>query len=170
MSRLFFFIGLVPAFGAFASRVNRLKLLTWVTVFFVANILVFFVLGRTGAHLGVVFFIWVGIFNVMAISQFWAFANDIYTPEQGKRLLAVVGIGSSLGAWAGSAVREPVRADGGTLCPHARRRGRASPLRRRHLDRERPRRRGELPPTRPPKPRSRWARKAVSRRPQGPLL
>ena len=93
---------LVPAFGAFASRVNRLKLLTWVTVFFVANILVFFLLGRTGAHLGVVFFIWVGIFNVMAISQFWAFANDIYTPEQGKRLLAVVGVGSSLGAWVGS--------------------------------------------------------------------
>lgn len=93
---------LVPAFGAFASRVNRLKLLTWVTVFFVANILVFFLLGRTGAHLGVLFFIWVGIFNVMAISQFWAFANDIYTPEQGKRLLAVVGVGSSLGAWVGS--------------------------------------------------------------------
>ena len=39
---------LVPAFGAFASRVNRLKLLTWVTVFFVANIVVFFLLGRTG--------------------------------------------------------------------------------------------------------------------------
>ncbi|HVQ28114.1 MAG TPA: Npt1/Npt2 family nucleotide transporter [Vicinamibacteria bacterium] len=97
-------IFLVPAFGAFASRVNRLKLLTWVTVFFVTNIVVFFLFGRTGAHLGVVFFIWVGIFNVMAISQFWAFANDIYTPEQGKRLLAVIGIGSSLGAWAGSAV------------------------------------------------------------------
>ncbi len=95
-------VGLVPAFGAFASRVNRLKLLTWVTVFFASNIVVFFLFGRTGAHLGVLFFIWVGIFNVMAISQFWAFANDVYTPEQGKRLLAVVGVGSSLGAWLGS--------------------------------------------------------------------
>ena len=29
---------LVPAFGAFASRVNRLQLIRWVTLFFVVNI------------------------------------------------------------------------------------------------------------------------------------
>ena len=40
----------------------------------------------------------VGIFNVFVISQFWALANDLYDKEQGKRLLPVVGIGSSLGA------------------------------------------------------------------------
>ena len=41
----------------------------------------------------------------MVIAQFWAFANDIYTREQGKRLLPVVGMGSSLGAWARVTVR-----------------------------------------------------------------
>src|SRR5215470_4735161 len=86
---------LVPAFAAFASRVNRMQLVRWVTLFFVANIVVFFALGRAGVHLGVPFFLWVGIFNVMVISQYWAFANDIYTPEQGKRLFAIVGLGSS---------------------------------------------------------------------------
>jgi ATP/ADP translocase len=25
---------------------------------------------------------------MMIVAQFWSFANDIYTPEQGKRLLA----------------------------------------------------------------------------------
>jgi AAA family ATP:ADP antiporter len=38
----------------------------------------------------------------MVISQYWAFANDLFTPEQGKRLFAIVGVGSSVGAWVGS--------------------------------------------------------------------
>src|SRR4051812_42303819 len=32
---------LVPAYGAFASRVNRTQLVQWVTLFFAANLLVF---------------------------------------------------------------------------------------------------------------------------------
>jgi len=34
----------------------------------------------------------------MLVAQVWAFANDIYTQEQGRRLFAIIGIGSSLGA------------------------------------------------------------------------
>jgi AAA family ATP:ADP antiporter len=49
-----------------------------------------------------VFYIWVGIFNVFVISQVWAFANDIYTEAQGKRLFPMIGVGSSLGAWLGA--------------------------------------------------------------------
>jgi AAA family ATP:ADP antiporter len=40
----------------------------------------------------------------MALAQFWAFANDLYTEDQGKRLFPVLGIGSSLGALAGSQI------------------------------------------------------------------
>ena len=93
---------LVPAFAAFASRVNRLRLLTGVTLFFIANIVLFFLAGRTWGGLGIPFFLWVGIFNTMGIAQYWAFANDLYTPEQGKRLFAIVGFGAALGAWMGS--------------------------------------------------------------------
>ncbi len=93
---------LVPAFGAFASRVNRMQLLRGVTLFFVSNVIVFFLLSRAGVHVGVVFFIWTGIFNVMTVAQYWAFANDIYTPEQGKRLFAIVALGSNVGAWLGA--------------------------------------------------------------------
>jgi AAA family ATP:ADP antiporter len=46
--------------------------------------------------------LWVGIFNYTAIAQFWSFANDIYTPEQGQRVFAILGIGSSVGAVAGA--------------------------------------------------------------------
>jgi len=98
----FLLLGLVPAFGAFASRVNRIRLVGWVTLFFVSNILLFFAAGRLGLHVAVPYFLWVGIFNVMVISQFWAFVNDLYTPDQGKRLFPIVGVGSSLGAWIGS--------------------------------------------------------------------
>lgn len=90
---------LIPAYGAFASRVNRERLIAGVTLFFAANLLVFYALAV--AHvpgIGVAFFVWVGIFNMMVIAQFWSFANDLYSPEQGKRLFGIVGFGQTLGA------------------------------------------------------------------------
>ncbi len=93
---------LVPAYGAFASRVNRVRLVRSVTLFFAANLVLFIVAVRAGLQVGIVYFLWVGIFNLMAIAQFWAFANDLYTKEQGRRLFPLIGVGSSLGAWIGS--------------------------------------------------------------------
>jgi AAA family ATP:ADP antiporter len=93
---------LVPAYGTFASKVNRERLVTWVTLFFVANLMLFAAAYQAGLRIGIPYFLWVGIFNVMVIAQFWAFANDLYTPEQGKRLFPLLGVGSSLGAWVGS--------------------------------------------------------------------
>jgi len=95
-------LALIPAFGAFASRVNRIRLVRGVTLFFVSNLVLFFVLGRLGVVIAVPFFLWLGIFNVMVIAQFWGFANDLNTLEQGKRLFPIIGLGSSLGAWLGS--------------------------------------------------------------------
>ena len=95
---------LVPLYSAFASRVSRVKLINGVTLFFIACLVAFFALSRSGVPIGVAFFIWVGIFSLMVIAQLWAFANDVYTVEQGKRLFAIVGFGASLGAIAGSFV------------------------------------------------------------------
>ncbi len=98
------FLVIVPLYGSLASRVNRIRLINSVTLFFVSNLVAFFLLGRAGVStdvLGVPFFLWVGIFNVMVVAQFWSFANDIYTPEAGKRLFAIVGFGASTGAIAG---------------------------------------------------------------------
>jgi AAA family ATP:ADP antiporter len=93
---------LVPAYGAFASRVNRVQLVQWVTLFFVSHIVLFMLVLSAGIKIGVAYFLWVGIFNLMVIAQFWAFANDLYTPDQGKRLFPLIGVGASLGAWIGS--------------------------------------------------------------------
>jgi AAA family ATP:ADP antiporter len=96
------FLLTVPIYGAIASRFNRLRLITIVTGFFISNIALFFLLGQAGINIGVAFYLWVGIFNMLVVAQFWAFANDVYTEEQGKRLFPIVGVGASLGAWIGS--------------------------------------------------------------------
>ncbi len=88
---------LVPAYGAFASRVNRIQLIQWVTLFFASHIVLFLIALGAGLHVGIVYFLWVGIFNLMVIAQFWAFAADLYTSEQGKRLFPLIGVGASLG-------------------------------------------------------------------------
>src|SRR5689334_5124417 len=80
---------LVPLYSAIASRVSRVRLINSVTLFFVACLLAFFGLSQAGVPIGVAFFIWVGIFNLMIIAQLWAFANDVYTVEEGTRLFAI---------------------------------------------------------------------------------
>lgn len=98
------FLVIVPAYGAFASRVSRIRLINGLLLFFASNLVLFFLLGRAGVTLGVPFFLWVGIFNLMSIAQVWSFANDVYTPEEGKRLFAIVGFGASVGALTGSKI------------------------------------------------------------------
>jgi AAA family ATP:ADP antiporter len=93
---------LVPAYGKLASRVDRMQLIQWVTLFFASNLLLFLLALSAGLRIGIVYFLWVGIFNVMVIAQFWGFAADIFTAEQGKRLFPLIGVGASLGAWIGS--------------------------------------------------------------------
>jgi AAA family ATP:ADP antiporter len=96
-------IGFVPLYSAFAARVSRAKLLIGVTLFFIAG-LELFTLAVTARvpYVGVAFFIWVGIFNVSLIAQFWSFANDLYTKEAGARLFPIVVVGMTAGAPLGS--------------------------------------------------------------------
>jgi ATP:ADP antiporter, AAA family len=94
----------VNAYSALARRVGRQRLIATVYLFFVSNLVVFAILARANVVIGVPFFLWVGVFNMTAVSQFWSLAADVYTPEQGKRLFAVLGIGSSVGAVAGARV------------------------------------------------------------------
>ncbi len=98
---------LIPAtylYGRLAQKVGRIKLITVVTLIFASNLFIFFALHAIGVHIGIAFFLWVGVFNMMIVAQFWSFAADVYTEEQGKRLFAILGIGSTVGAVAGSAL------------------------------------------------------------------
>ena len=95
-------IFLVPLYGYLGTKVTRVKLVVGLTLFFVSHLILFQGFGAAGVPIGIAFFIWVGIFNLFVVSQFWAFATDIYTEAQGKRLFPMIGIGASVGAFAGS--------------------------------------------------------------------
>lgn len=103
---------IVPLYGMLAARFKRNALILRVSFFFVANLVGFWFLGRlpwidgeVGATVyALAFVLWVGVFNLMIVAQFWAFAADVYTDEQGKRLFALVGLGASVGAVVGSLV------------------------------------------------------------------
>lgn len=95
----------VPLYSWFASKVDRFKLILGLSAFFVVCLELFYVGAQLGVpNLGFVFYVWVGIFSVSAIAQFWSFANDIYTKEAGERLFAVIGVGATLGGAFGSSL------------------------------------------------------------------
>src|SRR5712671_6183927 len=95
----------VPFYGWFASKVDRVKLLVGVTLFFVVCIEVFaLAVAARVPYVGVAFFIWVGIFNISLVAQFWSFANDIYAKNAGERLFPMIMIGMTAGAPIGSFV------------------------------------------------------------------
>lgn len=98
----------VPLYGRVTRRFARNRLIIVVTVFFALDLVGFWALGAlvpsSRAWLGIPFYLWVGIFNLMVVAQFWAFANDIYSVEAGKRLFPLVGLGASIGAATGSRI------------------------------------------------------------------
>lgn len=96
---LFLFI---PVYSWFGSRVGRLTLVCGSTLFFVSHLALFYLLGQSGVRIGVAFYLWLGVFNMFVVAQFWGFANDLYSEEAGKRLFPVIGVGASLGAWIGA--------------------------------------------------------------------
>lgn len=98
-------MGFIPLYGWLAARVDRLQLITWVLLFFIACVELFNLGLRVGVpNLGFVFYVWVGIFSLATIAQFWSFANDLYRREDGERLFPLIGIGATAGSPVGSKV------------------------------------------------------------------
>jgi AAA family ATP:ADP antiporter len=88
----------VPLYSMLATHLPRRRLINVVTAFFIACLPLFSLLTQGPAPIGFVFFLWIGVFSLMVIAQFWAYANDVYSPEEGERLFAVIAFGASSGA------------------------------------------------------------------------
>ncbi len=101
-------LGVVPLYSALAGRLPRRRLINIVTFFFAGCLAVFFILAQIRVPLGIAFYVWIGIFSVAIISQFFSFAADIYTPQAGKRLFAIVAFGASSGAVVGAWIAKTV--------------------------------------------------------------
>lgn len=94
----------IPLFGWVSSRFTRRHFLPYVYYFFVANLLLFFLLFETGlAPVAVArgFFIWTSVFNLFVVSVFWSFMADIYSGAQARRLFGLIAAGGSIGAVTG---------------------------------------------------------------------
>ena len=97
-------LAVVPLFGWITSHYPRKRFLPYVYYFFIANILLFFVLFKsniTHAHVARAFFIWVSIFNLFVVSVFWSFMADIFRSTQAKRLFGFIAAGGTAGALTG---------------------------------------------------------------------
>lgn len=97
---------LTPVFAALASRWPRRMLVPVVYVFFIACLLAFIPAFTTVGllsprALGMVFFVWVSVFNLIVVSVFWIFMSDIWSLEQSKRLFPIIAVAGTLGALAG---------------------------------------------------------------------
>jgi AAA family ATP:ADP antiporter len=90
---------LVPLHAALLRRVEPARLVRRVVVFFLLCI-VLFELGTRFAipYLGFVFFVWVGIFSLAIVSQFWSFTNDLYDTATGERLFPIIALGTAAGS------------------------------------------------------------------------
>jgi len=97
----------VPVYARLVDRLPRLKLVVGVTLFFATHLVLFYFASHVPvlrASLGLVFYVWIGVFNMMVVAQLWSFATDLYDPERGKRLFPLVALGASLGAALGSKI------------------------------------------------------------------
>ncbi len=92
----------IPLYSALYKRISGEKLYKRITAFFVVTLLGFWLAGLNGLSISVPFFIWLGIFSVTQVAQFWALVTDLHHPKSGKRLFAIIGFGGSLGAVLGS--------------------------------------------------------------------
>lgn len=83
---------------------EKRTMLRWISLFFVSNLLIFAFLVWLEVPVAVPFYIWVGIFSVMVVTQFWAFAADLFNIKTGQRLFAIIMVGAALGAITGSQI------------------------------------------------------------------
>jgi len=99
---------LTPLFGWLVSRFPRRQLLAWSYSFFIACLLAFvpafLAQEQIGARaLGVLFYVWVSVFNLFVVSLFWSFMADIFAGGQARRIFPLIALGGMAGAIVGPA-------------------------------------------------------------------
>jgi AAA family ATP:ADP antiporter len=104
-------VAVVAWYGRLAKRLPRAELIGRASLFCIVNMAVFWAL-QPGIffdylpYSGIVFYLWVGMFGVFVVAQFWAFAADVYEDGPGRRMLPVIAIGATAGAAGGAWIAE----------------------------------------------------------------
>jgi ATP:ADP antiporter, AAA family len=102
-----------PLFSALVVRYPARKFVPISYQFFIANLLVFYVLMRfvspgensaTDIWTGRAFFVWTSVLSFFGTSIFWCFMADVFRSDQAKRLFGFIGVGGTIGSIVGSTV------------------------------------------------------------------
>ena len=93
-------------FSAIVARMSRRRFIPIAYRFFMANLVIFYILMHTltpaqNVWVGRAFYVWVSVFNLFVVTLFWAFMTDVFNSEQAKRLFAFISVGGSIGAIVG---------------------------------------------------------------------
>jgi len=96
-----------PVYSWATTKLPRARLIPWIYHFFALNLVVFWALlwsGYERALVAKIFFVWVSVFVLFAVSVFWTFMADLFRTDQGKRLFGFIAAGGTAGTILGSAV------------------------------------------------------------------
>ena len=90
----------VVGYVRLGRRISLRTLVVGSELFFATNCVLFWALARYyhPAWLYPAFYIWVGVFGVLAPTQVWTLANYLLTTREAKRIFGLVGSGAILGA------------------------------------------------------------------------
>ncbi|MFN2433514.1 MAG: NTP/NDP exchange transporter [Gemmatimonadota bacterium] len=102
----------VYVYGKLAS-LPRKKLIGGVLLFFAAAFVAWWwIAGRAETARAVdpnayawtspVFYVWVDVYSIMAVTIFWMYANDVFPPRSAKRIFGVIGAAGPLGGLTGA--------------------------------------------------------------------
>ena len=99
---------LTPMFSWIVSIWPRRVILPLVYIVFIGCQMVFIPLFNDHIcfrfGLGLVFFVYVSVFNLFVVSVFWSFMTDIWDDEQARRLFAIIALGGTAGAILGPVI------------------------------------------------------------------
>jgi ATP:ADP antiporter, AAA family len=96
---------LQPLYGALVSRYPRRVFLPALYLIFIACLIGFWwAFGRDFSGRGALFFVWIAVFNLFAVSVFWSFMADVFDNEHAKRVYGFIGAGGTIGALLGPAI------------------------------------------------------------------
>ncbi len=94
----------MPLFGWLAGRAVRRRVATWTLGFFATNLVLFalaFQWRPDNAWIARAFYIWLSVFNLLAVSVAWSVLADLFRIAEAKRLFALMAVGASVGGLVG---------------------------------------------------------------------
>ena len=93
---------LQPLYGALVGNLPRRRFLPIIYGVFILCLLGFYSLFEQKSDgRGALFFIWLAVFNLFAVSVFWSFMADIYSDAEARTLYGYIAAGGTIGGFLG---------------------------------------------------------------------